>query len=1009
MLCYPSAVTARCSALLRIVFPFAESPRRLRAALGSVLLSLVPLASASWVTPQAIENTTESTDSVDVAVDPQGNAIAVWRQYDTAAVRRYIWGARYNGGNQTWGAPFIIANVGDSAGPVIGMDANGNAFVAWSQCDDGLPYYQCNPNVWARRYDKASATWAPPTLIERDTVSGAYAANISIAVGRNGDATVGWAESNNTGTTGWRYNVWAAHYTAATGVWGADTLVENDNSVDMFYPQAVTDGAGNSLMVWSRTIPTTPYNYTIRTDVMANRYDAATGTWGTPVFLENDSTNSTSPGISMDAAGNGMVVWTQRISASQGYIWAARFDAATNMWSAPSLVETTFSTRLSTVNPRIKLDDMGNALATWGVLEPDYTWNIWVNRYNRATGTWGASKRITPAGVDTRNAEMAIDPSGNALLLWQQRNVALADPTASLSGRQAPNPYDIWSVRYIAATQTWLTPELAENNDTGGVSRFRFGLDAEGHGIVAWVLDGNYYTNRYFSILANHTNKVVCTDCTLPAGRVGQPYYTNLFSNLGKYSVITGTQGTQPPGVGLMIDLNTHPDPDRPHDLVLKGTPTLCGVYTFGYKFENRVPGKGIDYIPGYGNYLTQKIAILPRENLECGSATGGGGGGGGTTYQLPAATPSTEPYWMQYARQVMTDTVNIYHCGNGLASVGSPAGCPYPYNTNYSLLETHRRAPTYDIPNNQTWKPFYGASSGMRPGYFKTDSFNNVLTTYTTLFYLATDQYDINTIFCSTASTCAPYTVKKTIWAGEVRDGWGLVPSSPDLLSAYWVALMPPGKTFGQNGIGFANFTVSIGGAVAGDGVGPTKGTRLTGRSAYEETQPGYWDIYLTGVCTSNNGCYADVVDYGNTLGNLNQATIDPFNTTTTVQSAIAKILEIKQANPNAHITLYGHSLGATEATLIYNLSGVLGPGDTVYAMAVPEGVSSDRLLQRPGLANFIVIGSDDDYIAGLARLNLERQNWGVNLRRITTSGSGMNPHNRCLYQTAVFGACFF
>lgn len=1002
MLCYPSIVTARRISLLRLIFPLAEFPRWLQAALGLVFLSLAPLASASWVTPQALENTTEWTDSADVAVDPQGNAIAVWRQYDSAQTRWYIWGARYNGGNQTWGAPFIVANAGDSAGAVIGMDANGNAFVAWAQCDDGLPMYQCNPNVWARRYDKASATWMVPTLIEKDTANGPYGA-MSIAVGRNGDATVGWAERNNTGTTGWRINVWAAHYTAATGVWGADTLVENDNTVDMSAPQVTIDAAGNSLMVWVRTNIT---NYAL-THVMANRYDAATGTWGTPVLLENDSSSSNGPSIAVDAAGNGMAIWTQRISGSTGgYVWAVRFDVATNTWGAPALVDTALSP-YNAVNPRVKLDNNGNALAVWGVLPSDFTWNVWANRYNRTTGTWGTPTRITPAGVDTRNADLAIDPNtGNALLLWQQRNAALANPAVSLTGWQAPNPYDIWSVRYVAATQKWLTPELAENNDTGGVSRFRFGLDADGHSMVALVLDGNYTTNRYSSIFANHTNKVVCTDCTLPAGRVGEPYYVNLYPNLGKFSVITGTQGTQPPGVNLKIDLNTHPDPDRPHDLVLKGTPTLCGVYTFGYKFENRVPGKAYDYIPGYGNYLTQKIAILPTENLDCGTATGGGGS---TTYALPKATPSTVPYWMQYARQVMTDTVNIYHCGNGLTSVGSPAGCPFPSNTNYSLLETHRRATTYDIPNNLTWKPFYGASSGLRPGYFKTDSFNNVLTTYTTLFYLATDQYDINTIFCSTAITCMPYKVKKTIWPGEVRDGWGLVPSSPNLLSAYWVALTPPGKSFGLNGIGFANFTVSMGGEVAGDGVGPTKGTRLTSRSAYEETQPGYWNIYVTGVCTSTDGCYPDLVDYGNTLANLNQSTIDPFNTTPTVQSVIAKILEIKGRDPNARITLYGHSLGATEVTLIYNLPGVLGPADTVYALAVPDGVSSDRLLQRSGLANFVVIGSDTDYIAGLALLNVERQNRGVNLIRITTYGSGLSPHNRCLYQTTVFGVCFF
>lgn len=103
---------------------------------------------------------------------------------------------------------------------------------------------------------------------------------------------------------------------------------------------------------------------------------------------------------------------------------------------------------------------------------------------------------------------------------------------------------------------------------------------------------------------------IPCTDCTLPKGQVTQPYKLTLYSSIGQYSTITGVTGSVPPWLSLSIDQNVTGDSKRPHNLVLVGTPTQPGIYTFSYKFEDRVVGEAIRYIPGYGNYITQKIEI---------------------------------------------------------------------------------------------------------------------------------------------------------------------------------------------------------------------------------------------------------------------------------------------------------------------------------------------------------------------------------------------------------------
>jgi RHS repeat-associated protein len=102
-----------------------------------------------------------------------------------------------------------------------------------------------------------------------------------------------------------------------------------------------------------------------------------------------------------------------------------------------------------------------------------------------------------------------------------------------------------------------------------------------------------------------------CTNCTLPKGGVGEAYKLKLYpNNLGEFSEVTGIKGTVPPGLTIDFDRYVTGDSKRPHNLVLRGTPTKAGIYQFSYKFEDKTVWEPIEYIPGYGNYITQTIEV---------------------------------------------------------------------------------------------------------------------------------------------------------------------------------------------------------------------------------------------------------------------------------------------------------------------------------------------------------------------------------------------------------------
>ena len=88
----------------------------------------------------------EAATQPDVAIDNDGNAIAVWLQSDGFGYN--IFGARYLAATATWSTLARIEqdNAGNPNHPRISLDPSGNAFVIWERSDGVVT------NVWADRF-----------------------------------------------------------------------------------------------------------------------------------------------------------------------------------------------------------------------------------------------------------------------------------------------------------------------------------------------------------------------------------------------------------------------------------------------------------------------------------------------------------------------------------------------------------------------------------------------------------------------------------------------------------------------------------------------------------------------------------------------------------------------------------------------------------------------------------------------------------------------------------------
>ena len=193
------------------------------------------VAVTGWAGPGLIEtDNTGNAQFPQIALDPSGNALAVWYQSD--GTRYNIWANRYVSGT-VWATAGLIEtdNIGDATNPQIAFDPSGNAMAVWYQ-SDGI-----RNNIWANRYVSGTG-WAAAGLIETDNLGNAYLPQI--AFDPSGHALAVWFQSDGT-----LNNIWANRYVLGTG-WATAGLIETDNLGNAQYPQIAFDASGNAIAVW---------------------------------------------------------------------------------------------------------------------------------------------------------------------------------------------------------------------------------------------------------------------------------------------------------------------------------------------------------------------------------------------------------------------------------------------------------------------------------------------------------------------------------------------------------------------------------------------------------------------------------------------------------------------------------------------------------------------------------------------------------------------------------------
>jgi hypothetical protein len=347
-----------------------------------------------WGTAELIQTDSEGPAGFpQIAIDTGGNAVAVWHQSDLT--RSKIWSNRYTptGG---WGIAQRIDGIipNDARSPRVAVDPSGNALAVWVQSDN------TQNSIWANRYTPDGG-WEIAELIERDDAGAASPARV--VIDPRGNALAVWVQVDGS------RNIWANRYTPIDG-WLVAQRIDGNNPNNGLGPQLAIDPDGNALAVWVQVEGTAIH-------IWSNRYTPGGG-WRVPERIEeNNAGTPQGPQVAIGPSGNALAVWAQDDGGGFNVVWSNRYTS-TDGWETPERIDGNTSSEASI--PQVAIDSNGNALAVW--LQSDNAGNrIWANRYT-PTGGWGIAEpiRTDVAGPSASNLDLAVDPRGNALIVWTQ-------------------------------------------------------------------------------------------------------------------------------------------------------------------------------------------------------------------------------------------------------------------------------------------------------------------------------------------------------------------------------------------------------------------------------------------------------------------------------------------------------------------------------------------------------------------------------------------------------------
>jgi hypothetical protein len=382
---------------------------------GEIAANRYDYAGDGWSTLGAIDTRAGAAQEPTIAVDGSGNFLAVWAQDPNASLQG-IWQSTSADGTN-WGPVTAITRT-QAWGPVISMNANGAAIVAWTESDATTQNWQ----VAAVTRTATGAGWSGPQVLRPGDDNGDR--NPAVAMSGTGEAFAIWEQSEGNPAVD-AISVWFRQRTA-TG-WGPATLFETYDAGPC-YGQAIAANTSGQAMGTFLQVGT---DGTMK--MLSRRYTPGAG-FSTNVLQVNIATTIEFliyPSLTLDDAGIATVAYSVAQSSGKYDVYASRSGTGDNAWPAATMIESDDAATADDPNdslarvpmPVVGHDPSGNVTLVWRK-RTGTRFDAYARRYSG--GSWGATSTSTL--LETRDANSVFFPAvgvganGTAVAVWYYGN-----------------------------------------------------------------------------------------------------------------------------------------------------------------------------------------------------------------------------------------------------------------------------------------------------------------------------------------------------------------------------------------------------------------------------------------------------------------------------------------------------------------------------------------------------------------------------------------------------------
>ncbi|HEY5143571.1 MAG TPA: PKD domain-containing protein [Solirubrobacteraceae bacterium] len=429
----------------------------------AVLLATVALASvgtapasAGWLAPTdlaAANALNKDVGAPSIAVARDGTAFAAFQHFDGTNLRAAVVMRSPGGG---FGAVTDLSAAGqDALGPVVAVDRQGNATIAWQFG---------TTSIIQARFRPVGGDWGAV-----QTISGGSASSPYVATGDNGAAVVVWRRGPTPSSVEAAIRASGAQTFAASAAISPSPVASEDICGQ---PRAAMDAAGDIAAIWARrtrvTLAPDTYRYLVGSNVKA----AAQGAFAGPELRSTEAAGDSpcSSDIQTTPGGRFTAMWDFYDTVNPKYVeFAERSAPFAAPWSAAAKLSTLTDVSGS---PLFAVGDGGDAAATWLA-------GGQILSAVRPSGFGFSLPKPLSGATDTKGRAVAASPNGDAMAVF----VGMSNGNDAVFSARRRTGTEFGEVTPVAVTPP------------GGASVFldspHIALDDQGNAFAVWRRDAS--------------------------------------------------------------------------------------------------------------------------------------------------------------------------------------------------------------------------------------------------------------------------------------------------------------------------------------------------------------------------------------------------------------------------------------------------------------------------------------------------------------------------------------